>query len=117
MITECAALIKTHDYRPQRTLENSRLPSFLAEGEACRFARSSMCPHCHTAGNCADYKPPVFDLVVFLSFLPPAFPRSLDSSRRPRTGGEEGVRARALIAALIACRSIRDRAPVLARIT
>lgn len=64
MITECAALIKTHDYRPQRTLKYpaTAIPS---QGEALPMRFS--CAHCRCSSRIADYKLSLFDIAPYLS--------------------------------------------------
>lgn len=60
MITECTALIKTHDYRPRRNPRVSELPSFLAKK---RLPMRFSYVHGHCCRN-ADYKPLLFRILL-----------------------------------------------------
>lgn len=76
MITECAALIKTHDYRPRR---NPRLPepsSFLAKK---RLPMRFSYVYCHCCRN-ADYKPHRFFTSLSLNSCISRIPSSLNNT-------------------------------------
>ena len=62
MITECAALIKTHDYRPQRILEYQATVISSQRGASSAFSA------CSSSLSSVDYKPLLFD-VVYLSCI------------------------------------------------
>jgi len=74
MITECTALIKTHDYRPRRNPRVSELPSFLAKK---RLPMRFSYVHGHCCRN-ADYKPLLFR--ILLSILASTITISLNNT-------------------------------------